>query len=474
MAAMERTFSLVTRQPASTASRKMVRLLGRLLGDVIRDQHGQGALDRVEGLRRHVVAEHREGRSVVALVKQLSHLPIRDLVLLIRAFAIFSQLANIADDYLARCEAESDESDSLQLLKAHPGITPERIYGYLAGALMAPVITAHPTEVRRTSVIDREAAIADLLPAYAQHAASERRRQGIEVQLKREIRTLWQTRMLRPTRIRVADEIDNAVSIFARTFLSQLPVVKRRLGSAFGLEGPLPPFVQAGSWVGGDRDGNPFVTAATLDYAVRRLATTVLDHYLSEIHALGSELSLSDELVPVSKELAALATKSPHGSEHKADETYRRALTQIYARLAATRKSLLGTAPARPPRVEETAYESVRALADDLTVIGNSLVCNGSADLAEGRLADLREAVQSFGFHFAVMDLRQNSDVHERPIPACPSPSAWHCWCANSAVPACCARPSAPIRRKPPRNWTSSTLPPGSGGNSARVRWPIM
>jgi phosphoenolpyruvate carboxylase len=169
----------------------MVRLLGRHLGEAIRDQHGQGALDRVEGLRRHVVAEHREGRSVITLVKQLSHLPNRDLVLLIRAFAIFSQLANIADDYLARCEAELEDEDPLQQLKARPDMTPERVYGFLAGALISPVITAHPTEVRRTSVLDRESAIADLLPGYNHHASSERRRHDIEThQLKREIRTL--------------------------------------------------------------------------------------------------------------------------------------------------------------------------------------------------------------------------------------------------------------------------------------------
>ena len=413
---VERNLWLVSKQPSGTASRKMVRLLGRHLGEVIRDQHGQAALDRVEGLRRHVVAEHREGRSVVALVKQLSHLPNRDLVLLIRAFAIFSQLANIADDYLARCEAELEDQDPLEQLKARPDMTPERVYGFLARALISPVITAHPTEVRRTSVLDRESAIADLLPAYSHSASSERRRRDIETQLKREIRTLWQTRMLRPMRIHVTDEIDNAAAIFARTFVSQLPIVKRRLSSTFALEGPLPPFIRVGSWVGGDRDGNPYVTAATLDYSVRRLAEIVLDHYLDELQALGGELSLSDELVPVSKELAALATKSSHASEHKADEPYRRALTRSYARLAATRKSLLGRLPARPPRGEETPYASAGELADDLAIIGNSLVRNGSMDLAEGRLANLREAVQSFGFHLAVMDIRQNSDVHERVV----------------------------------------------------------
>src|SRR6185437_12425098 len=281
--------SLVSGQPSSDGSREMVRLLGRQLGEVIREQHGQAAFDRVEGLRRHVVAEHRQGRSAVTLVRQLSHLSTRDLVLLIRAFAIFSELANIADDYVARCRAEADDRSPLDRLKSLPEMTPERIYTYLAGALIAPVITAHPTEVRRQSVIDREAAIADLLPAYEHYASAKNRQAEIETALKREIRILWQTRMLRPARIHVTDEIEYAASIFAHSFTSQLPVVKRRLATIFGLEGPLPPALRAGSWVGGDRDGNPSVSAASLDYAVRRLAGIAFDHYLDQIHALGGE-----------------------------------------------------------------------------------------------------------------------------------------------------------------------------------------
>jgi phosphoenolpyruvate carboxylase len=412
----ERHLTLVSAQAPSAASRETVRLLGRQLGEIIREQHGQAAFDRVEGLRRHVVNQHRQGRSAVTLIRQLSHLPARDLVLLIRAFAIFSQLANIADDYIARCQAASDDEGPLERLKGHAEMTPERVYAYLDCALLSPVLTAHPTEVRRKSIIDRESAIADLLPVYEHYAANQSKRAGIETQLKREIRTLWQTRMLRPERIHVTDEIENAASILSRTFIPQLPVVKRKLAAIFGFEAPLPASLRVGSWVGGDRDGNPFVNAGSLEYSVRRLAELVFDNYLEDIHALGAELSLSDELVPVSKALTALADNSPHTSAHKADEPYRRALTHIYERLAAARKTLLGRLPARAPRQEAQAYASAQELSDDLTIIANSLLQNGSADLAEGRLAELREAVASFGFHLAVMDLRQNSAVHERVV----------------------------------------------------------
>ncbi len=413
---VERHLSLVSTQPSGAGRRDLIRLLGRQLGEVIRDQHGQSALDRVEGVRQDVVGEHRQGRSVVTLIQQFSHLPDRELVLLIRAFAIFSQLANIADDYHARCDADLDGHDPLERLKERPGMTPERLYAFFATALLVPVITAHPTEVRRSSIIDREAAIADLLPAYDYCAANSARRSAIEIQLKREIRTLWQTRMLRPTRIHVTDEIDNAISIFARTFISEVPIVKRRLAILFGLDPPLPAFLRVGSWVGGDRDGNPFVTAATLDYSIRRLAELTIDHYLDEIQALGDELSLSDELVTISKALSAMTASSARTSEHKADEPYRLALAQCYGRLAATRKLLLGHSPVPPPCSEDEPYGSASELANDLTVIANSLAQNGSLDLAEGRLAQLREAIKSFGFHCAIMDIRQNSAVHERVV----------------------------------------------------------
>jgi phosphoenolpyruvate carboxylase len=410
----ERQLLVIPQPPVNPASRELVRLLGRQLGEVIREQHGQTAFDRVEGLRRHVINEHRQGRSAVSLIRRLSHLSNRDLVVLIRAFSIFSQLANIADDYIIRCEAASADLGPLEKLRDRPDMSTERVYEYLAGALISPVITAHPTEVRRQSIIDRESAIAELLPVHQHFASSKTRQASVETRLKREIRTLWQTRMLRPERIHVTDEINNAAAILARTFAQQLPAVKRKIAEVFGYQGPLPTILQVGSWVGGDRDGNPFVSAATLDFAVRRFSTILFDHYLEQLHLLERELSLSDEFVPVSKSLLALAAKSPNASAQKADEPYRRAITHMRARLGATRNALLS--PAAPADSGAEPYQTAQQFTDDLTVIANSLAENGSPDLAEGRTGEMCDAVESFGFHLAVMDLRQNSAVHERAV----------------------------------------------------------
>jgi phosphoenolpyruvate carboxylase len=397
------------------ADRTFIRLLGRLLGEVIREQHGPQAYQLVEDIRRQSVGEHRAGAGETTM-DRLRALSQPDILLLIRAFSIFSQLANIADDHVLRHETKALGSGAAQRMELHPGLTPKRVRAYLQDALFVPVITAHPTEVRRKSILDRENEVSDLLERRERASLQTSALADIDIALKRAIRVLWQTRMLRSTRINVQDEIENNLAIFARTFLPGLPRVKRHLARLFKLDGELLPFLRPGSWVGGDRDGNPNVSPDTLDYAVRRQAQIILDHYLEEIHALGAELSLSSSLITTTNALKALAAADDHISIHQEDEPYRRALVTCYARMAATRRALLGAGPTRAPSFAATAYASPDAFAADLDVIAASLERNGDADLAEGRLINLREAVGAFGFHLAAMDVRQNSDVHERAV----------------------------------------------------------
>ena len=398
--------------------RASIRLLGRLLGAVIREQHGEEAFALVEGIRRQSVGEHRAGlpRDRELALDRLKGLSQPDILLLIRAFSIFSQLANIADDHVARRETKALGSGAAQRMELHPGLTPKRVRGYLKDALFVPVITAHPTEVRRKSILDRENELSELLERHEGASVQTAERDEIDVQIKRAIRVLWQTRMLRSNRITVQDEIENNLAIFARTFLPGLPQVKRRLARLFKLDGEVMPYLRPGSWVGGDRDGNPNVSAQTLDYAVHRQAEMVLDYYLSEIHALGAELSLSDSLITTSLALRALAARDDQISVHQEDEPYRRALVTCYARMAATRSALLGNGPVRRARFQAKPYATPDDFAADLDIIAHSLAENGDADLGEGRLLNLREAVGAFGFHLATMDLRQNSDVHERAV----------------------------------------------------------
>jgi phosphoenolpyruvate carboxylase len=400
---------------SSAKDRTLVRLLGRLLGEVIREQQGAQAYTLVEDIRRRAVEEYRGGTDELAfdLIKTLDQ---KNILLLIRAFAIFSQLANIADDHKARRETRALGSGAAQHMELHPGLTPRRVRSYLSEAVVVPVITAHPTEVRRKSILDRENELSGLLERREAASIQTAEPDEIDVQIKRAIRILWQTRMLRDNRITVQDEIENNLSILVRTFLIALPVVKRRMAQFFRLDQDVMPYLRLGSWVGGDRDGNPNVSSETLEYAVRRQAEAAIDYYLAEIHALGAELSLSESLIDTSQALRDLAASSKQISVHQKDEPYRIALTLCYARMAATRGRLLGTGPIRAPRFEATPYSKPEDLTADLDTIAISLSENGDAELAQGRLLNLRESVVAFGFHLATMDVRQNSDVHERAV----------------------------------------------------------
>ena len=262
-------------------------------------------------------------------------------------------------------------------------------------------------------MLDCEREIARLMIQLERPDLLPEERAESEGGLKRSILQLWQTAMLRLSRLRVIDEIENGLSFYRYTFLSELPKIYNELETALGRGERVPTFFRMGSWIGGDRDGNPFVTAESLDGAIRRQATVAFEHYLFEVHHLGAELSMSSRLVAPSEALMALAQKSGDGSAHRQDEPYRQALIGVYARLAATMATLAGAQPIRKPEVTLPAYASPREFRDDLDVVASSLVGHASGELAAGRLAQLRYAVDIFGFHLASIDLRQNADVHE-------------------------------------------------------------
>ena len=255
--------------------------------------------------------------------------------------------------------------------------------------------------------------------------------------LRARVATLWQTRMLRYTKLTVADEIENALSYYRITFLRELPGlyddIEADIAAQYGAAGSkadgadaesgLPaapaigaPYVQMGSWIGGDRDGNPNVNAATARHALARQATTILDFYLDETHTLGAELSVSTLMVGCTPALQLLADASTDTSDHRSDEPYRRALIGIYARLAATARALGAANILRKEVGHAEPYEHAAAFADDLQILIDSLNAHHGAMLVHPRLSTLRRAADIFGFHLASLDMRQSSDVHERVL----------------------------------------------------------
>ncbi len=396
-----------------------IRLLGQILGDTVRDLEGEATYERIEAIRRLSVVGQRKAdpearRELDALLQSLTP---AETVSVIRAFAYFSHLANIAEDrhFLRRRAAHDPQTQpgglaySFERLGA-AGVTDERIEATLAGSYVSPVLTAHPTEVQRRSTLDAERAIADLLAARDHCRTASELREN-EAQLYARVAQLWQTRILRTASLTVRDEIDNVLLYYRSTFIPVIPKLYADLEHRLGR--PIAPFFRMGNWIGGDRDGNPNVDAQTLDATVKLHAETILRHYLVEVHHLGAELSMSRTLVDCSPELEALAEASGDHNPHRADEAYRRALIGVYARLAGTLTALTGGEAMRHAAAPGKPYAGPGELRRDLVVVRESLLANHGAALARGRLAQLIRAVDVFGFHMATTDLRQNSDRHE-------------------------------------------------------------
>jgi len=400
-----------------------IRLLGQILGDTVRDQEGEPVFAVIEAIRRLSVAVSRQGdeqaaRDLDVLLKRLTY---GETVSVMRAFSYFSHLANIAEDRhhvrrrtLREAAGEHQEGSLAKTFErlVAAGVDADRIAEALAHAYVSPVLTAHPTEVQRKSTLDAERAIAGLLTERdALSGARDKARN--EAMLRARIAQLWQTRLLRDTTLTVGDEIDNAIGYYEATFLRALPALYEELEEQMGR--PVLSFFHMGNWIGGDRDGNPNVTAATLEAAVRRHAETALRFYLGELLALKGELSMSRVLVGASEALEALAARSADSNPHRDDQPYRRAVIGIHARVAATLRALTR----QEPRVKATvgeAYPSPLELLADLRVLEASMRSHHGAPLVAMRLGPLIRAVDVFGFHLATTDLRQNSDRHEAAV----------------------------------------------------------
>jgi phosphoenolpyruvate carboxylase len=408
-----------------------IRLLGRLLGDTLRAREGEFTFDLIETIRRLAVASRRleDVESRRSLARTLDALPDDQALVVVRAFSYFSLLANIAEDrHHLRRQRERRREGAAALPSTvrglfedaqARGIRREAAAATFARIHVSPVLTAHPTEVQRKSTLDAQLAIAAGLARRDDPGLLAEERAAEEQELLRVVATLWQTRMLRPVKLGVRDEIENVLAYFGYTFLAAVPELQAAIEDAIAeLPGEsarpeLAPVVTIGSWVGGDRDGNPFVTAEMLEQAFGRQCEVAFNHYLAEVHALGAELPLSSLLTRVTPALARLADNSPDRSPHRQDELYRRALTGIYARLVAT-ATAMGLKPQHRSAVGGAEpYAGAAVFLAELDVIDASLRANGAALLADGRLRRLRNAACAFGFHLATVDLRQNSEVHE-------------------------------------------------------------
>ena len=411
-----------------------IRLLGRLLGDTVREQEGGESFGLVERIRQASIRFHRDNEVGARreLAATLDSLDSDQTLAIVRAFSYFSHLANIAEDqhhtrrnraHVRRRSAPRPGSLRYTFQRAkEAGLSAATLKDFFDGALISPVLTAHPTEVRRKSTITRELEISELLDARELAAGDDVELAGIELQLRRAILVLWRTNMLRQARLKVIDEVANALSYYDYTFFPEIPGIYSAIEDELAAQDPkcagsrIKPFLRVGCWIGGDRDGNPFVTADVLSAAMRLQSARALGHYLDELHELGGELSLSATLMRVTPELVELADRSTDLAAARQDEPYRRAIVGVYARVAKTAEELGHLIALRHPIGDAPAYAKPEDFAADLETIARSLEQRGSAILASGRLRALRRALDVFGFNLAPLDLRQNSSVHQRTI----------------------------------------------------------
>jgi phosphoenolpyruvate carboxylase len=410
-----------------------VRLLGRILGDTLREQEGEETYQLVENVRRSAVRfrKTQDDRDGEQLEQMLDALTPSETLAVVRAFSYFSQLTNIAEDlhhnrrHRAHLKAGSPPKNgslllALDRLEEKP-VSRETLQAFLDNALISPVLTAHPTEVQRKSTLDCHLIISSLLSNRDRLDMTPDELAENENALRRFVLILWQTRMLRTAKLTVRDEIRNGLEFYRYTFLNEIPKIyanlEKQLGARFDKDIKVPPLLRVGSWIGGDRDGNPFVTHDVMQYAVQQHSELAFEHYLNETHILGQRLSLTDRLADVSDELRALSDASPDKAVSRSDEPYRRALILIYSRLSAT-ATKLGHEISHLPPVDKQAdpYATPQQFIADLDVLIESLLRHGAVYLARGRLANLRRAAEVFGFHLAPLDMRQHSAIHEQTV----------------------------------------------------------
>lgn len=409
------------------------RLFGTLLGETIFTHAGLHIYKVTESLREASIRYYktRKQESRDKLSSFCADLTDFEILRIVRGFTYFSVLANIAEDVYQTHQQRSLKfsnkltlgtlEKSLQNLK-NKGISKDKILKSMESVSIVPVLTAHPTQVQRKSILDLIRKITNILDQYESvknYQIDEN--QWIE-DLNRGIQILWQTSMLRTSKLRVTDEISNALGYYNITFFNEIPKLMNKfqeisikLGEKPETAKKLMPLTM-GMWIGGDRDGNPFVTVDTLEQSAQAQALRVFQHYFEEVENIYRDLSMSITMTDVTDELQALADESGEVSPHRTKEPYRRALTAVNDRLLATAYNLCEDKDLLPPKrknVIDNPYKNCAEFTEDLEIIADSLIKNNSEFLVKGKLENLISATKIFGFHLATIDLRQDSSVHE-------------------------------------------------------------
>ena len=401
-----------------------INMLGHLLGDVLKSQKGEAFFALEEKIRLSIKAlrSHYSPALERTIVAALSGLQPEQMADLIRAFALYFQLVNIAEEYHASRFIESggpEEHDGFSVAACISGVAADRfsrdsIQSFLGRLSITPVITAHPSETKRHTIMMKHRRIYDYLCSMLEcgHARDE---DHYRVLIRNEITKLWQTDELRSRNVKVLDEVFNGTFYFRQTFYQGITELYKRVSRALAqaYPGVVVPydFMKFGSWIGGDMDGNPSVTQDTIAATMDMQRDTILSLYRDDINALFRNLSMSEHQIGVSGALKASIREDLRKLGNiegivdfysiSAAEYYRQKLTLMYARMLGIGSSRRG------------AYRTAGEFIGDLVLIHDSLCRNKAADIAGEDVSALITRAHVFGFHLASLDVRQHHAVHE-------------------------------------------------------------
>jgi phosphoenolpyruvate carboxylase len=429
--------------------RDRVKLLGQLLGDTLRDQEGRHVLDAVENLRQGFTQLRRQPEPAPAsrerLMRFIAALHPDMLNHVVRAFSTYFNLANIAEEnfqHQSRREQvrrgkplwRGSFDETLRALRAG-GVGAPQLQALLDQLCFTPVFTAHPTEAKRRVLLGAQRRVFVTNGQLDNPALNRYQRAEVIEALRSQIQILWKTDEVRSFKPQVRDEIKNGLYYFRESIFQALPMLyrnlERALNAVYGDEGGtaavrIPCLLRFGSWIGGDRDGNPFVTPETTALAVRLQAQEILREYLRRVEDLNRHLTYSSSLVAPSPAFAAsldadaqrMSALFADAPRQYAQEPYRRKFFLMYHRLQhnhdQARARAEGHAEASP--VPCWGYASEREFLDDLYLIRDSLIAHGDGAVADGELKDLIRLAETFGFHLTALDVRQESGRHTAAV----------------------------------------------------------
>ena len=387
-----------------------VLILTELLEDITKNMLAPETFDKIMQLKDLSTSENYQGLN--KLVTSLSN---EEMIYISRYFSILPLLINISEDVDLAYEINHQnnvDQDYLGKLSTTIKMVAEKenAAAILEQLNVVPVLTAHPTQVQRKSMLDLTNHIHTLLRKYRDVKLGLINKEKWHTDLRRYIEIIMQTDMIREKKLKVTNEITNVMEYYQSSFLNAVPRLTaeyKKLAKEQGIELQHPKPITMGMWIGGDRDGNPFVTAETLNKSALTQCEVIMNYYDEKIYNLYREFSLSTSIVNVSDKVREMALKSQDNSIYREKELYRRALFDIQAKMQATKTYLIEDKDVHP------RYATADEFYQDLLAIRDSLLENKGEYLISGEFVELMQAVEIFGFYLASIDMRQDSSVHE-------------------------------------------------------------